>query len=67
MDQIVNNIQLTWKLARMLRTYKICNPTVGFSKYEFNNKLLGSVTLLRVTPLEPKAYVCMYVCMYVCT
>ena len=48
----------------MLRTYKTCNPTVGFSKYEFNNKLLGSVTLLRVTPLEPKAYVCMYVCMH---
>ena len=23
---------------------------VGFSKYEFNNKLLSDVTLLRVTP-----------------
>ena len=24
----------------MLRTYKTCNLMVGFSKYEFNNKLL---------------------------
>ena len=34
----------------MLRTYKTWNSTVGFSKYEFDNKLLGGVTLLRVTP-----------------
>ena len=33
----------------MLRIYKTCNSTAGFSKYEFNNKLLSSVTLLRVT------------------
>ena len=32
------------KLAYMLKTYKPCNLTVKFSKYEFNNKLLGSVT-----------------------
>ena len=37
------------KLAWMLRPYKTCNPTVGFSKYEFNNKLLGGVTFFRVT------------------
>ena len=43
---MVNNIQLTW----MLRTYRTCNSTVRFSKYEFYSKLLGSVTLLRVTP-----------------
>ena len=24
----------------MLRTYITCDPTVGFLKYEFNNKLL---------------------------
>ena len=30
----------------MLRTY---NSMVWFSKYEFYNKLLGGVTLLRVT------------------
>ena len=36
------------KLACMLRTYRKCNPTVGFSKYEFNNKLLGDVTFFRV-------------------
>ena len=43
---MVNNIQLTW----MLKTYRTCNSTVRFSKYEFYSKLLGSVTLLRVTP-----------------
>ena len=47
MDWIINNIQLKWKLARMLKT---CNSTVRFPKYEFYNKLLGDVTLLRVTP-----------------
>ena len=46
---MLNYTQLEWKLACMLRTYRICNPTVGFSKYEFNNKLLGSVTFFRVT------------------
>ena len=39
MDQMVNYIQLAWNLACILRTYRTCNPTVGFSKYEFNNKL----------------------------
>ena len=33
----------------MLRTYRTCNPTVGFSKYEFNNKLLDDVTFFRIT------------------
>ena len=32
----------------MLKTYKTCNPIVGFLKYEFNNKLLGGVTTFRV-------------------
>ena len=32
----------------MLRPYRTCNPTVGFSKYEFNIKLLGGVTFFRV-------------------
>ena len=50
MDRMVNYIWLTWELACMLRTYGICNSTVGFSKYEFNNKLLGGVTLLKVIP-----------------
>ena len=26
-----------------------CDPTVGFPKYEFNNKLLVGVTFFRVT------------------
>ena len=43
MDQIANNIQLTWKLAWILRTYRTCNSTVRFSKYEFYNKYLGGV------------------------
>ena len=50
MDQMVNNIRLTWKLACMVRTYKTYDPIVRFLKYEFNNKLLGNVTLFRVTP-----------------
>ena len=33
----------------MLRPYRTYNPTVGFSKYEFNKKLLGGVTFFRVT------------------
>ena len=48
-DHMVNYTRLTWKLACMLRTYRKCNWTVGFSKYEFNNKLLVSVTFFRVT------------------
>ena len=32
----------------MLRTYRTCNSTVGFSKYEFYNKLLRGVILLKV-------------------
>ena len=32
------------------RTYRTCNPTVEFLKYEFNNKLLDYLTLLRVIP-----------------
>ena len=34
----------------MLKTYKTCNWTVRFSKYEFYNKLLGGVILFRITP-----------------
>ena len=44
-DQMVNYTQLAW----MLRTYKKCDPTVRFSKYEFNNKLLVVITFFRVT------------------
>ena len=50
MDRMVNYIRLAWKLVYMLRTYRICNSIVGFSKYEFNNKLFSGVTLLRVIP-----------------
>ena len=46
---MVNYIRLVCKLARMLKIYKTCNPTIGFSKYEFDNKLLASVTFFRVT------------------
>ena len=31
----------------MLNTYKTCNSIVRFLKYEFNNRLLGGVTLFR--------------------
>ena len=46
MDRMINYI----RLACILRTYRTCNSTVRFSKYGFNNKLLGGVTLLRVIP-----------------
>ena len=45
---MVNYIRFAWKLACMLRPYRTCNPSVGFWKYKFNNKLLGSVTFFRV-------------------
>ena len=47
---MVNNIQFTWKLIIMLRTYRTCNSTVGFSEYDFYKKLLAGVTLPKVTP-----------------
>ena len=50
MNQMVNYIWLAWDLACMLRTYRICNLIVEFSKYEFNNKLLNGVILLGITP-----------------
>ena len=56
MDRKVNNIQLTWKLARMLRAYRTCNPTVEFSKYKFYNNLLGGETLSNV-----KLYIYIYI------
>ena len=45
MNWIVNYIKLAW----MLRIDKTCNPTIEFSNYDFYNKLLGGVTLLKVT------------------
>ena len=46
---MVNYTRLAWKLACMLRANIKCDPTVGFSKFEFNNKLLVGVTFFRVT------------------
>ena len=64
MNWMVNYIWLTWKLVCMLRTYRTCNSTVGFSKYKFNNKLLGGITLLRITPgvtwTQPSIYIYIY-------
>ena len=48
-DQMVNYVQLTWKLECMFRKCWAYNPTVGFSKYEFSNKLLDGVTFFRIT------------------
>ena len=49
----------------MLRTYRIYNSMVRFLKYEFYNKLLGDVTLLRVTPCvtwtQPNPYIDIYI------
>ena len=33
----------------MLRTYRKRDPTVGFLKYEFKNKLMVDATFFRVT------------------
>ena len=59
---------MAWKLACILKTYRICNPTVGFLKYEFNNKLLGDATLFRVTLgvtwTQPMG-VCVYIYIYI--
>ena len=69
MDWIVNNIQLIWKLAWMLSTYRTCNSIVRFSKYKFYNKLLllDGVMLLRVTPgiIWTQAYMYMCVCVWI--
>ena len=46
---MVNYIRLALKLTCMLRPYRKYIPTVGFSKYEFNNKLLDDVTFFRIT------------------
>ena len=43
----------------MLRTYRTCNPIVGSSKNEFNNKLLGDVILVKVT-LSQFIYIYIY-------
>ena len=45
---MVNYIRLAMKLVYMLRTYRTRNSMIKFSKYEFNNKLLGGVTFFRV-------------------
>ena len=45
---MVDYIWLAWKLACTLGPYRTCNPTVGFWKYEFNNKLLDDVTFFKI-------------------
>ena len=37
------------KIGINVKTYRTCNSTVEFSKYEFYNKLLDDVTLFRFT------------------
>ena len=46
---MVNYTWLSQKLACMLKPYRSCIPTVGFSKCAFNNKSLGGVVFFRVT------------------
>ena len=48
MLQVFYGMMVHIYLACMLRTYRTYNLIVGFSKYEFNNKLLSGITLLRV-------------------
>ena len=49
MDRMVKNIRLVWKWACMFRIHRTCNPTLEFSKYKFNNKLLDGITLFIIT------------------
>ena len=69
MDRMVNNNWLTLILVCMLRTYRTYNSTVKILKYEFNNKLLGCVTLFRVIPgvtwTQSNIYINIYVCVCV--
>ena len=46
---MINYIWLAWKSVCMLTTYRKCDPTVRFLKYELRNKLLFGVTFFRVT------------------
>ena len=68
MNLIVIYIWPSWKLACIKRTYRTYNSTVRFSKYEFNNKLLGGVTLIIVTPsvtwIQTYIFVCVCVCVW---
>ena len=48
MDRMINYIWLAWKLAYKLRTYRACNSNIRFSKYEFNNKLLGGAVVSKI-------------------
>ena len=61
MDEMVNNIQLTWKLAWLLKTYRTCNSMVGFSKYLLNDVTLFTITL-GVTWTQPYIYI--YICIF---
>ena len=46
----MNTLLMQLLLMQLLGlTYRICNPTIGFSKYEFNNKVLVGVTFFKVT------------------
>ena len=65
MNQMVNNIQLTWQLAWMLKIHRTCNPIVRFSKYKFYNKLLDDLTLLRVTPSVTWTQSYIYIYIYI--
>ena len=52
----------------MLRTYRTCNSTVGFSEYDFCKKLLAGVTLSKVTPsvtLTQLIYIYIYIYIYI--
>ena len=45
---MINNFRFVQNLTCMLRTYRICNSSVRFSKYEFNKNLSNGITLLKI-------------------
>ena len=55
------------KIGMHVKKYRTCNSTVGFSKYEFNSKLLSGVTLLRVTlsvcVYQTQYWLCIWMCL----
>ena len=65
MDRMINYIRLVLEFTCMLKTYRTYNSTVKFSKYEYNNKLLDDVTLLRVCYIRCNLNSTSYIYIYI--
>ena len=65
MDRMINYIRLVLEFTCMLKTCRTYNSTVKFSKYEYNNKLLDDVTLLRVCDIKCNLNSTPYIYIYI--